>query len=150
MKAIFYYVLLMLTGLSFVSCSSDEDKVEVIYHVMDNNGHETSVFNYGDDILFEALVTNTTNQTLKFEDKSYFLRGAFIVYDSEGQLFNPFPTDDLLEHPVTIEPGEQFCSRLLWPWNIVPLPIGKYYSKCTPNINKKSNKTYTVNFEIIK
>jgi len=150
MKFFFYYVLLMSVGFSLVSCSSDEDKVEVIYHVMDNNGHETSVFNYGDDIVFEVIFTNTTNQTLKFEDEFYFLRGAFIVYDSEGQLFNPIPTDDLLMHPITIEQGEQFCRQLIWPWARVPLPIGKYYSTCTPNIDKKSNKTYTVNFEIIK
>lgn len=127
---------------------NNDNVVTANYHLLDKNGRETSAFNYGDEILFELIVKNSTNHTLKFEDWRMLVRDAFIVYNSEGQMFNPIPNSVLLMYPVTIEPGEQFCRQLIWPWAIVPLPSGKYYSICTLNVDEKSNNIYTVNFEI--
>ena len=72
---------------------------------------------------------------------------AFIVYSSEGQMFNPIPNSNAMMRSVTIEPGEQYRNSLIWPWGSVPLSPGRYYSKYTLNIGN-INKTYTVNFEI--
>lgn len=137
-----------------VGCSNDGDyevnngEVKAIYHALNKNGQETSVFNYGDEIQFELIITNSTSHTLKYADELDFIKGAFIVFNSDGQIFNPIPTSDLMIHPVTIEPDEQFRSRLIWPWNLVHLPVGKYHSTCTLDIEELSKKTYTINFEI--
>ena len=56
--------------------------------------------------------------------------------------------DDLMIHPVSIPPGEQFKIVLQWPWLKVPLPIGKYSSTCTLNIDEKRKNSYSLNFEI--
>lgn len=140
------FFFLLAIGSELMACSSDDD-VSAIYHILDKNGQEANVINYGDEMLFEVVVTNFTNHTLKFEDWRFFV-SAFLVYSSDGQVFNPIPYDDLMLHPLTIEPSEQFRRQLIWPWARVPLPVGKYYSTCSLNIDKMSHKTYTINFEI--
>lgn len=140
------FIFLLEIGSMLMACSRD-DEVTAIYHILDKNGQEVNVINYGDDIMFEVVVTNFTNHTLKFEDWRFFV-SAFLVYSSDGQVFNPISYDDLMLHPLTIEPSEQFRRQLIWPWARVPLPVGKYYSTCSLNIDKMSHKTYTINFEI--
>ena len=154
MKRILFIMAYVLLAIGLAGCSKDDDSndgnnaIKVIYHVLDKNGQETSVFNYGDEIRFELIIMNSTSHTLKYADELDFIKGAFIVYGSDGQMFNPIPTSDLLIHPVTIEPDDQFKSRLIWPWNLVPLPAGKYHSTCTLDIEELSNKTYTINFVV--
>ena len=154
MKKKLFMIICCLLTIGLAGCGNNDDsndgnnEVKAIYHILDKNGQESSVFNYDDGIMFELLITNSTSHTLKYADELDFIKGAFIVYGSDGQMFNPIPTSDLLIHPVTIEPGEQFKSRLIWPWNLVPLPAGKYHSTCTLDIEELSNKTYTINFEI--
>ena len=60
-------MLLLLTII--VGCSSDDEDVTAIYHLLDINGQETTVFNSGDDIVFELIVINSTNHTLKYADE---------------------------------------------------------------------------------
>ena len=149
-KSFFYLMVAMLVlaiGSVLMACSSDDD-VSAIYHILDKNGQEVNVINYGDEMLFEVIVTNSTDQPLKFDDWRMIVNDAFVVYNSEGQMFNPIPNSVLIMNPVTIEPGEQFCRQLRWPWARVPLPTGKYYSICTLNVDEMSNNTYTINFEI--
>ena len=144
------FLLMVISAGCSKDDSTDDNNgyVTAVYHLLDENGHESNVFHHGDGMTFELLITNSTSHTLKYADELDFIKGAFIVYGSDGQMFNPIPTSDLLIHPVTIEPGEQFKSRLIWPWNLVPLPAGKYHSTCTLAIEELSNKTYTINFEI--
>lgn len=148
MKRINVFMCMLLLLTIIVGCSSDDEDVTAIYHLLDINGQETTVFNSGDDIVFELIVINSTNHTLKYADERDFINGAFIVYNSEGQLFNPILADDLMIHPVSIPPGEQFKIVLQWPWLKVPLPIGKYSSTCTLNIDEKRKNSYSLNFEI--
>ena len=148
-KSFFYSMvaLLMLTiGSMLTACSSDDD-VSAIYHILDKSGQEVNVINYGDEMLFELIVTNSTDQPLKFEDWRMVANDAFVVYNSEGQMFNPIPNSNAMMRSLTIEPGEQYRNSLIWPWGSVPLPPGKYYSKYTLNIDNIC-KTYNVNFEI--
>lgn len=147
-KKKFYLPLFLILTLGCIGCNSeDSEDVTAIYHVLDKNGHEASVFNYGDEILFEVIVMNSSNHPLKFEDWRMLQRDAFVVYDSDGQLYNPIPNDNLMMYPVTIEPGKPYFFQLIWPWDRVSLPIGKYYSTYTLNVGDVY-KTYTINFEI--
>ena len=147
-KIIIFLPLFLAMMLGVTGCNSeDSEDVTAIYHVLDKNGHEASVFNYGDEILFELIVMNSSNHPLKFEDWRMLQRDACVVYDSDGQLYNPIPNDNLMTYPVTIEPGKPYFCQLIWPWDRVPLPIGKYYSTYTLNVDK-IYKTYTINFEI--
>ena len=146
---LFGLVVLMSAGLCLVSCSSNEDEVKTVYHVLDKNGQEDNVIKYGEEFVLELIIENNIDYALYFKDYLELVRDAFIVYNAEGQQFNPILTDDLMMRPITIEPGDQFCRRLIWPWSLVPLPPGKYYSSCTLIIGKMSYKTYTVDFEII-
>ena len=139
-------MLLMMAGTMMTACSSDDD-VSAIYHILDKNGQEVNVINYGDEMLFEVIVTNSSDQPLIFDDWRMIVNDAFIVYSSEGQMFNPIPNSNAMMRSVTIEPGEQYRNSLIWPWGSVPLSLGRYYSKYTLNIGN-INKTYTVNFEI--
>lgn len=148
-KSFFYSMvaLLMLTiGSVLTACSSDDD-VSAIYHILDKNGQEVNVINYGDEMLFEVIVTNSSDQPLIFDDWRMVVNDAFVVYNSEGQMFNPIPNSNAMMRSVTIEPGEQYRNSLIWPWGSVPLSPERYYSKYTLNIGN-INKTYTVNFEI--
>ena len=148
-KSFFYLMVAMLVlaiGSVLMACSSDDD-VSAIYHILDKNGQEVNVINYGDEMLFEVIVTNSTDQPLKFDDWRMIVNDAFVVYNSEGQMFNPIPNSNAMMRSVTIEPGEQYCSQLIWPWGSVPLSPGRYYSKYTLNIDNIS-KTYTVDFEV--
>lgn len=153
-KKLFVLIGVLLTIIS-AGCSKDGDseindsEVKTIYHVLDKNGQESSVFNYGEEILFELIITNSTSHTLHYDDLN-FINGAFIIYNSEGQIFNPIVSQAFIyrDFPITIASGEQFSSRLIWPWILVPLPAGRYYSTCTFNIDELSNKMYTINFEI--
>ena len=137
--------LLALFG-TLCSCSNDDGGFTANYHVLDENGQDASTFNDGDAIILELIVTNSTSQTLKKEELE-LLNGAFILYNSDGQKFNPITYSNFMMHYVTIGPNEQFCRQLIWPWDIVPLPKGKYYSTYTLNIDN-INKMYTINFEI--
>ena len=155
-KIIYPLSLLLLLCLTQVSCGSDNNdsidspKESVIYHLIDKDCKETTVFNHGDLMSFELIITNTTDHTLHFEDESDLINHAFLVYNSEGQSFNPIVSRELIyrKFPVTIAPGEQFRRGLTWPWHLVPLPTGKYYSPYTIDIEGISNRTYTVDFEI--
>ena len=149
-KTVMLPLLLIYCCVLLLSCSSDDDVdfIKVEYHILDKNGQEVNVINYGDEFILEVIVTNSTDQILKFKDVWYLLNGAYIVYNSEGQMFNPIPHNDLMMRPVTIEPGEQFRNGLIWPWTSVPLTKGKYYSTYTLNIDKMINKSYTITFEI--
>lgn len=129
-------------------CSGENEEVVAVYHLLNKNGEETRIFNQGDELIFELIITNSTDYTLILGDMREFTKGAFIVYGSEEQTFNPILSATYIWHPVTIEPGKQFAHRLKWPWNSVSLPSGKYYSICTFDIEELSNKVYTVNFEI--
>lgn len=156
MKKKSIFLLSFLLMIITVGCSNDEDdlmnggEVKAIYHALNQNGQETTVFNYGDEIQFELLLTNSTGHTLHYADELDFINGAFIVYDSKGQMFNPIVSQTFIyrENPVTVASGDQFRSRLIWPWNLVPLPVGKYHTTCTLDIDELSNKTYTIDFEI--
>ena len=139
---------MLLMVVLFSACDNNEGDISARYHVLDKNGHETSVFNYGDEMVFELVVTNTTSQALKVEDRLELIGSAFIVYNSEGDMFNPIPSHALILHSETIEPGKQFRNVLIWPWDTVPLPKGKYYSTYTLNFGKKANETYTISFEV--
>jgi hypothetical protein len=143
----FMMVLLAMTSVVVCGCS-DDDEVSAVYHLLNKNGDEARVFNQGDEIIFELIITNSKEYSLKIGDVREFAKGAFIVYGSEGQIFNPKPSDNYIWNPVTIESGKQFVHQLKWPWNSVSLPSGKYYSICTFDIEELSNKVYTVNFEI--
>lgn len=140
------FIFLLEIGSMLMACSSD-DEVTAIYHILDKNGQEANVINYGDEMLFEVIVTNSSDQPLIFDDWRMIVNDAFIVYSSEGQMFNPIPNSNAMMRSVTIEPGEQYRNSLIWPWGSVPLSPGRYYSKYTLNIGN-INKTYTVNFEI--
>lgn len=129
-------------------CSGDNEEVAAVYHLLKKNGEEARVFNQGDELIFELIITNSTDYTLNLGDVREFAKGAFVVYGSEEQAFNPILSATYIWHPVTIESGKQFVHRLKWPWNSVSLPSGKYYSICTFDIEELSNKVYTVNFEI--
>lgn len=129
-------------------CSSDDEVVAAVYHLLNENGEEARVFNQGDELIFELIITNSTDHSLKLSDVREFAKGAFIVYDSEGHTFNPLISSTYIWNPVTIESDKQFVHQLKWPWNTVSLPSGKYYSICTFDIEELSNKVYTVNFEI--
>lgn len=159
-KSIFPLSLLIFLFTILFGCNSDSSEepvsfdgkeTAIIYHLLDKNGKETTIFSYGDKILFELIVTNTTNHTLIFDDESDFVKKVFVVYNSEGQPFNPIISKTLIyrKQPVTIAPGEKFKRCLIWPWDLVPLPRGKYISPCTIDIEEICNETYTANFEII-
>ena len=145
-KAIFLSLLLAI-GL-FSGCSSDDGEVTAIYHLLDENGQETSDFNQGDKIQFELVITNSTNHTIECDDWKQLVNDAFLVYNSEGKIFNPILTEELIYRPIIIKHGEQFCHRLIWPWDAVPLSEGKYHSVCTLAVNGASTKTYTIDFSI--
>ena len=69
-KSFFYLMVAMLVlaiGSVLMACSSDDD-VSAIYHILDKNGQEVNVINYGDEMLFEVIVTNSTDQPLKFDE----------------------------------------------------------------------------------
>jgi hypothetical protein len=90
-KRLFIY-LPLLFALIFccMGCGSDDNNnVTAIYHVLDRNGKEVTMFNQGDPIQFELIIANTTNHTLKLSDLSDVAHGAFIVYGSEGHVYNP-------------------------------------------------------------
>ena len=51
-KIIIFLPLFLAMMLGVTGCNSeDSEDVTAIYHVLDKNGHEASVFNYGDEIL---------------------------------------------------------------------------------------------------
>ena len=152
MKKIFlFFSMLLAMGLSS-ACSSDDDNddgdILVIYHALDKNGIEATTFSYRDELLLELIVTNKTNKTIKYNDWRELAKGVFLVYNHEGKLFNPILTDDLMMKPVTIEPGKNFCRQLIWPWDLMPLPVGQYTSTCTIDIEKLKEKIHITNFEI--
>ena len=156
MKKKLLILLSFLLIIISVGCNKEgnekinDGEVKAIYHALDQNGRETTVFNYGDEIQFKLIITNSTSHTLHYADELDFINGVFIVYNSKGQMFNPIVSQTFIyrKNPVTIASGEQFRNRLIWPWNMVPLPVGKYHSTCTLHIEELRNKTYTINFEI--
>ena len=150
-KILYIFSMLLAMGLTS-ACSSETDNngenLTVTYHVLNENGQESTVFNSGDKFLFELIIKNTTNHVLKCDDWRILINNAFLIYNSDNQLYNPILTDDLMMQPVTIAPGQQFCRQLIWPWDYVFLPVGKYHSTYTLNIDGIDRKEYTVNFEI--
>ncbi len=146
-----YFSMLLAIGL-LSACSNDgennSDNITVIYHVLNENGQESTVFNSGDKLMFELIIKNTTDHALKYDDWRILINNAFLTYNSNNQLYNPILTDDLVMQPVTIAPGQQFCRQLIWPWNHVFLPVGKYHSFYTFHIDGKDRKEFITNFEI--
>lgn len=154
MKKYFFILMCFLLMIISAGCSKDDSTddnngyVTAVYHLLDENGHESNVFHHGDGMTFELVITNTTNHTLKYLDRNDFIDNAFLAYNTEGQIFNPILSTDFMMRSVIIKPGEQYYRQVNWPWNKVPLPAGKYYSPCILNIEELSIKTYTVDFEI--
>lgn len=154
MKIILYLTLISFICLTINSCSSDNDElydnygISVSYRTIDADGKTATVFKNGETMTFDLVIRNLTDHTLKYADESDFIKGAFLVYNSVGQSFNPVLATDFRMHPVVIEAGEQFCRRLSWPWSTVPLPVGQYYSSCTLVAEENKKQTYTTFFEI--
>ena len=150
-NSIYQLSILLILFLALVGCSSDSSEESIIYHLTDKNGKETTVFDYGDEMLIELIITNTTDHTLQFDDESDFIKNAVVVYNSEGHSYNSIVSEEFIynwKRPITIASGEQYKRSVAWPWNIVPLPADKYYSPCTIDFGELSNRTYTANFEI--
>ena len=126
-----------------------EKRINVISTISDELGYILPRDGWND--YAAGLLARLQKLAIIFDDESDFVKKVFVVYNSEGQPFNPIISKTLIyrKQPVTIAPGEKFKRCLIWPWDLVPLPRGKYTSPCTIDIEEICNETYTANFEII-
>ena len=117
------------------SCSEDEEKVSVIYRLLDKDNKPTNIIAYGDKMSFELTITNTSDYEIKFNDERELYVTAYCVYTTEGDFIGYASlTDELMMRPLSIKPGEQY--RTIRVWVRDPIPIGDYYSPITINLGK--------------
>ena len=111
-------------------------KVSVAYNMLDKDSKATTIINHGEEMSFELIVDNVTNQVIKYEDERELLSSAFCVYTNDGNYVAcAYLTDDLIPKPLTIQPGERY--RTVQKWKRTPLAKGEYYS---PIIIKVDNE----------
>ena len=155
MKKIYVFMMaLMVTAI--VGCSNESvetkndpgEELRVDYRLLDKNSNVTNEFHYGEEIVFDLIITNISDHELDFKNDLEIVATAFRVYTSDGQYVNSAcrALTTIGRPPVKIKPGEQFHRQQIW--GREPLPAGEYISSYYLIMGGEKGKTYEIKFKI--
>ena len=159
------------TTLCLSSCSSDDEEeifkdVAVKFSLFNEKGEETTTFKYGENIIFDLVIKNRTDQEVElldsFDDSNYYIN-AFIIYTSDGLVVG-YPYDLIRDAEPYLLPRETIHWRTCWMVNPTettdyapfistalkePLPKGNYYTVFSFLYNGE-RKVYKASFRVIE
>ena len=161
-------VLIAIMVVEISSCASDgfgtSDDIQVKYCLRNEQGEETTVFNYGENIIFELTLYNNGKYTVCLPDEVtlFSIYSTFQVYSIDGKYIGtPYSTAKKQFIPVIISSGKkrqyQSCWMVHWedmnfpifPIELKePLPKGTYYSYFQLDLNDDISQckvSFTIN-----
>lgn len=168
-----FIAIVVCCGTTFclASCSSDDEEevfkdVAVKFSLINEKGEECTTFKYGENITFDLVIKNRTDQGIELldviDDNNYFIN-AFAVYTSDGQIVG-YPYDKMRNPNADLLPRGTIHWRTCWMVNPTettdyapfistalkePLPKGNYYTVFSFLYNGE-RKVFKASFRVIE